>query len=82
MTTPTMVYREVSDKSDPSRIVENDAGRWEWMIVDLEEGQGPPSGWQSLPETSEAPASKPQKRKKPDAEEPVAGEVTPNGDGD
>lgn len=61
MTTPTMFYRAFKDGAEPSRMVENEAGKWEWQIVDLEDGDGPPDGWHALP--TEAPIAAPKARK-------------------
>lgn len=75
-----MVYRSATDASEPANIIENEAGKWEWKIVDLNDGEGPPAGWKSLPvavETVSEP-DKPKRRKKAEAD-PV--EDTPDGDG-
>lgn len=58
MTQRTMVYKPASDDSDPARVVENDAGKWQWQIVELEAGAPAPDGWQSRPEGSQQPEPK------------------------
>lgn len=60
MTTPTMFYRAFKDGADASRMVENEAGKWEWQIVEIEDGAGPPDGWHALPTQ---PATAPKVRK-------------------
>lgn len=64
MTTKTMVYRAASDVTDPAHVIENEAGKWEWQIVDLEDGAGAPEGWKSLPvDIGEATAPKTKRAK-------------------
>lgn len=81
LATETMVYRVPGDDARPDRIIENEHGKWEWQIVDLEDGESPPAGWQSFPYAAETPAppAKKPRTKKPDA---VTEEGTPDGDSD
>lgn len=62
MTTRTMVYKAATDATDAARLVENEHGKWEWQIIELEDGQGPPDGWQSTPFATPAPKA-PRKSK-------------------
>lgn len=86
MTTPTMVYRAASETSDSARIIENEAGKWEWLIVELNDGQGPPEGWQPLPDVLEnvepiAPKAKRGKIKLPLEIDAVTEATDGNSDG-
>lgn len=49
MKQPTMVYRPATDDAPRSHVIENEAGTFEWMILDLDDGESSPAGWQSLP---------------------------------
>jgi hypothetical protein len=85
MATPTMFYRPFVDGSDVTKCIENEAGKWEWQIVEIEDGDAPPEGWKSLPVVIEASETvsepeKPAKRKKKTEAEPVADEAV-DGDG-
>lgn len=83
MATRTMFFRPFTDAANQANLFENDAGKWEWMIAEIEDGDpNIPAGWQATPTKADVVAPKPPKRKKPDAEETVAEEVPPNGDGD
>lgn len=48
MKQPTMFYRPAPDDADPAKTIENEDGKWEWIIEPDSDGT-PPSGWQALP---------------------------------
>jgi hypothetical protein len=79
-----MVYRAATENSDPALVIENEAGRWEWQIVELEEGYPPPIGWKSLPDVletvSEPAKTKRTKIKLPTENEPVTEDTDGNSD--
>lgn len=77
-----MIYKAATDDSDPAHVIENDAGRWQWMIIELEEGALAPSGWQALPDVLDAPAkAKRGKIKLPSEPETVTEDTDGNSDG-
>ena len=90
----TMVYRPASVSTDPVYVVETEGGRWQWQIVDLEDGAPAPDGWQLSPyagpvdptvETAKPKRGRPKKvveEADNDDDEALPDEVTDgNGDG-
>ena len=82
MTTRTMVYKAATDATDAARLVENEHGKWEWQIVELEDGDSAPNGWKLLPEVlGEPPKAKRGKIKLPAEPDVTQGEADGNSDG-